>query len=157
MRRHEREIRDFSEILSIIERSPVLRLGMVDDGEPYVVPLNFGYTSEDGLLTLYIHSATEGRKIDILKKSPRICFELDTSFNLIRHEFPCRWSAEYESVIGTGTVTFLTDSAEKKAALDHIMHRYGFEGHPLYNEQALERACLYKITVSQLTGKRNLL
>ncbi|MBD9243128.1 MAG: pyridoxamine 5'-phosphate oxidase family protein, partial [Clostridiales bacterium] len=43
MRRSDREITDLGEILSIINDCKVIHLAMVDDGEPYLLPLNFGY------------------------------------------------------------------------------------------------------------------
>jgi nitroimidazol reductase NimA-like FMN-containing flavoprotein (pyridoxamine 5'-phosphate oxidase superfamily) len=48
---------------------------MVDDGKPYVVALNFGYDREGDDLILYLHSAMEGKKIDILKKIQQCIFK----------------------------------------------------------------------------------
>ena len=50
---------------------------MTDGGVPYIVPLNYGYEYADGELTFYFHSAKEGRKLEILKKNPTVCLELD--------------------------------------------------------------------------------
>lgn len=68
MRRKEREICDPEEMESIISRACVCRLAMCEGYAPYVVPLCFGYEGE----YLYFHSATEGRKLEILKKNPRV-------------------------------------------------------------------------------------
>ena len=64
MRRQDREISDFSEIIRIIESCDCCRLGFVDNREAYIVPLNFGYEIKGSDLTLYFHSAKEGRKIN---------------------------------------------------------------------------------------------
>lgn len=73
MRRKDREVTDIRQIESIIEKAKVVHIGMIDDGVPYVVPMQYGYVFTDGALTLYLHSAQEGRKIDcIKKKSERI-------------------------------------------------------------------------------------
>ena len=48
MRRSDREITFIEEKLAVIEKNKVMRLAMVDNGRPYVVPLNYGYTYENG-------------------------------------------------------------------------------------------------------------
>ena len=68
MRRNDREITDLNEIISIINDCKVIHLAMVDDGEPYLLPLNFGYSCESGAFSFFCHSAREGRKLDILRK-----------------------------------------------------------------------------------------
>ena len=77
MRRSDREITDLGEILSIINDCKVIHLAMVDDGEPYLLPLNFGYACEGGAFSFFCHSAREGRKLDILRKNPIVAFEMD--------------------------------------------------------------------------------
>ena len=75
MRRSDREITDLNKIISIINDCKVIHLAMLDDGEPYLLPLNFGYTYEDGAFSFFCHSAREGRKLDILRKNPTVAFE----------------------------------------------------------------------------------
>ena len=79
MRRNDREIKDRKEIDGIIRRCRVCRLAMCDDGQPYIVPLNFGY---DGRF-LYFHAAPEGRKIDIIKRNNRVGFEFDILHDIV--------------------------------------------------------------------------
>lgn len=66
MRRKDREIKNFDEIISVLEKCKVLHLAMISDGKPYSVPVNFGYIvrEEDGQkkLAVYIHGAGEGKK-----------------------------------------------------------------------------------------------
>ena len=76
MRRKEREVTDLTRIREILEECEVCHLGLVEDGKAYVVPLNFGYTLEDGKLSLYFHSAASGRKVEILRKNPMAAFRL---------------------------------------------------------------------------------
>jgi nitroimidazol reductase NimA-like FMN-containing flavoprotein (pyridoxamine 5'-phosphate oxidase superfamily) len=120
------------------------------------VPLNFAYETNEEQIVFYFHSATEGRKIDILKKDPYVCFELDDSFKITRNETPCKWSAEHESVVGYGNIEFINDDRDKKAAMDLIMHRYGYEGIAEYVPAVFHRTLLYKLTVCQVTGKSNI-
>ena len=83
MRRKDREVTDIRQIESIIEKAKVVHIGMIDGGAPYVVPMQYGYVFTDGALTLYLHGAKEGRKIDCIKKNPNVCIELETDIALI--------------------------------------------------------------------------
>ena len=69
MTKRELEITDTEEILDILERGQVLHLGLSDDDMPYVVPMNYGYTYENGKLVLYIHGAKSGYKYEVIKKN----------------------------------------------------------------------------------------
>jgi len=42
MRRVDREIKDPNAIRAIMAEAPVCRIGLSDDGMPYVVPMSFG-------------------------------------------------------------------------------------------------------------------
>ena len=70
MRRKDREVTDPAAIRQILDSAKVMYMGLSDLGEPYVVPLNYGYTLENGILTLYFHSAPAGRKMESLKENP---------------------------------------------------------------------------------------
>jgi hypothetical protein len=51
MTRRELEITNLAEITEILDKSKIVHIAMVDDGEPYMVTMNYGYTMEDGKLT----------------------------------------------------------------------------------------------------------
>ena len=120
MRRKEKQITDIAEIENIIQRCPVCRLGLSDGTEPYVVPVNFGYQRG----TLWLHSAREGRKIEILRRNPRVCLEFDLDFELKTGREACSWSARYRSALAFGTATIIDDPALKRRGLDVIMAHY---------------------------------
>jgi nitroimidazol reductase NimA-like FMN-containing flavoprotein (pyridoxamine 5'-phosphate oxidase superfamily) len=152
MRRSEKEMGDEAEIREVIRRSLVCRLGMVDDGTPYVVPLSFGY--EDG--NLFVHSAPEGRKIETLRKNPRVCFEFDVDCQVVRAEKPCNWSMRYRSVVGFGRAEFVDDPAEKRRALAAIMRQYADAGERFtFPDQGLERTTVIRVAVESMTGKQS--
>ena len=122
MRRKDREITDETAIRAILDKAQVLHLAMIDGDRPYVVPLHYGYTLENGVLTLYLHSAKEGRKLDVLQKNGRVAFVLETDVSSISGgEIPCKYGAAYASVMGEGKAAFLTDPAKKAAALQILM------------------------------------
>ena len=122
MRRKDREITDETAIRAILDKAQVLHLAMIDGDRPYVVPLHYGYSLIDGRLTLYLHSAKEGRKLDVLQKNGRVAFVLETDVSSISGgEIPCKYGAAYASVMGEGKAVLLTDLAEKAAALQILM------------------------------------
>ena len=150
MRKADREIKDPGELEDIIRRAEVCRLAMVDDGEPYIVPLNFGY--RDG--SLYFHCAREGRKLDILRKNPKVCFELETDVHLVKGEKACQWSTSFESVIGWGTATFVLDEKEVKEGLEILMSHYT-DGPYDFDPRSLSLTALITVKVERMTGKRS--
>ncbi len=82
MRRQDREVKDFDKITATIEGCDCCRLGLNDDGQVYIVPMNFGFKVQNNNIVLYFHGASEGRKIDILKRNPHVGFEMDTGHHL---------------------------------------------------------------------------
>ena len=154
MRRKDREITDITEIAAILENCEVARLGLTDGVEAYIVPLNFALERTGDTLTLYFHSATEGRKVELLRKSGRVCVEADRLIRTEGGREACSWTAKYESVIGYGTVRFL-EGAAKSGALDRLMERYGFEGKPEYSDESLARVCVCALELDSVSGKRS--
>ena len=120
MRKKEYEITDPAEIEGILREALICRLAMTDGQVPYVVPLNFGYRER----ALYFHTGRAGKKIDILKKNPVVCFEADIDAELMPSDTACGYSMRYRSVIGTGRAEFLDDRDMKRNALDIIMGHY---------------------------------
>ena len=75
MRRKDREVTDSQKIREIILSCRCCRLGFYDNGEVYIVPLDFGYYENNGRRVFYFHGAKEGRKYRLTEKSPTVGFE----------------------------------------------------------------------------------
>lgn len=71
--------------------------------------LNFGYERKGDSLILYFHSAYEGHKMEILKKTPSVYVQMNCVDEFISgsHENPCAFCWRYDSVMGAGEVEFL--------------------------------------------------
>lgn len=149
MRRKDKEIADPALLSAILGGAFVCRLGLAGDGEPYVVPVNFVCSGG----CLYLHSACEGKKIEILKRNNRVCFEAEAGVELVRSERACDFGARYVSVIGTGTASFVEDSAEKSRVFDLFMAKYAGPGAWSYPETALRGVAVIRVDVETLTGK----
>lgn len=149
MRRKDREIKSKEEIESVIRESLVCRLGMADENGPYIVPLSFGYA--DGCL--FFHSAKEGRKLNILRKNNKVCFEVDMVGEIVRGDKACDWGMKFKSVIGFGNAFIVEDVELKKAALDVIMRHYS-AGSFEYDEKKLDSTVVIKVEIESMTGKK---
>ncbi len=122
MRRKDREITDIETIRAILDKAKVLHLAMIDGARPYVVPMNYGYALADGRLTLYLHSAKEGRKLDVLQQNERVAFVLETDVSPVSGgDIPCKYGEAYASVMGEGTAVLLDDPVQKIEALQILM------------------------------------
>ena len=114
MTRRELEVTEMSDILYILDESKVLHLGLVDDGMPYIVPMNYGYTMEDGKLTLYLHGANKGYKLDVIRKNPVCCFEMECEVEPFEGKKPCQYGMAYYSLMGRGKVEFVEEVDAKR-------------------------------------------
>ncbi len=150
MRRKEQEITDIDEIEKIIGRASSCRIGLVDGGEPYVVPVCFGYERN----TVYFHSAPEGRKVEIIQQNGKACFEVTTDEEIVKAGKPCKWSIKYRSVIGKGTASVLEGDEEKTHALRLIMRQYGGDNFD-FARSSLDSTLIVKIAIESLTGKQS--
>ena len=154
MRRSDREVTDISEIIEIIKKCDVCRLALSENNIPYIVPINFGYEYKNEKLTLYFHGADEGKKHEIMKNNPNVCFEMDCSHKLIEADEACNYTMEYESVIGIGRVYYCNDKSEKINALEHLMKQYTKDKTFTFPDHVLDSVTVFKLEVAEFTGKR---
>ena len=150
MRRGEQGITDRTEIDSIIRRSQLCRLGLSDGGQPYVVPLCFGY---DGKF-LYFHCAKAGRKLDILRKNNNVCLEFDLVEGMVEADQGYDWGIKYQSVVGFGSAWLVEDVKEKQNAMTLLMAQYS-NGTFSFPEAILSQTAVVKVVIETLTGKRS--
>lgn len=151
MRRRDKQITDRAEIESIIQKAAICRIALCVNNVPYIVPLNYGYKDN----ALYLHSAREGKKIDMLAKNSRVCFEIDTDHELVLCEDGCECSFKYKSVIGFGEAHIVNDPVEKKNALDVIMEHYTGKTSFNYGEKAINAVAVIKLEIESMTGKKS--
>lgn len=151
MRRSDREITDFNEIVEIIKRCDVCRLALNDEEYPYILPLNFGMQVENGKIVLYFHGADEGRKYALIEKNNKAGFEMDCGHRLVMDDESMSCTMEYESVIGQGIIEKVSDE-EKYDALMILMRQYHQEDFP-FNKDIMPRTTVLKLTVSSYTAK----
>lgn len=154
MTRRERQVTDRETILGILKRSKIVHIGLVDGNEPYVVPMNYGYTmTEDGKLSLYLHGATQGRKLDLMRRNPRVFFEMECDIQEFEGDVACRYGMAYSSLMGHGKAVFLENPEEKMQALSLFMKTQtgkNFE----FTEKLVKVVSVIRIDVIDYTAKR---
>lgn len=150
MRRLDKLITDRTQIDQLIHQSRVCRIAMAMDNEPYLVPMNFGY---DGL-AVYLHTATQGRKIDFFETNPRVCLEFEASSQLHADpEVACRWTSEFASVIGYGVIRELTGDDQKRDGLNQIMQHYSGHDDWEFAPEKVSPTRVWRIEIESLSGK----
>ena len=155
MRRKDREVTDFNEQLAIIKKCDVCRIALNDDGYPYIVPMNFGMDVQDGQLYFYFHCATEGKKLDLIRKDNRAFFEMDCGHQLILNQEHMSCTMTYESVMGKGTLEFVAEE-EKLDALKILMGQYHAEEFQFHTD-LIPVTTVLRMTVTEMTGKRRII
>ena len=150
MRRSDKEITEKPAIEAIIRKSLVCRLALSDGTRPYIVPLCFGYQDN----TLYFHGAPEGRKMDMIRENSSVCFEFDTSTEIVKGEEACSWGMRYQSVIGFGNALLVDDIEEKRKALGIIMGQYCGPSSS-FPEDVLAHTAVIKVEIESMTGKQS--
>lgn len=152
MRRSDREVKDFEEIVAIMQKCDVCRIALNNDGYPYILPLNFGMTVENDKIELYFHGAMEGTKYDLIAKDNRASFEMDCGHTLITDAEHGSCTMNYESVIGQGHIEILSDD-EKFEALKILMAQYHKEDFE-FNKAVMPSTKVFKLVVERVTGKK---
>lgn len=152
MRRKDREITDFNEIIEIIKKCDVCRIALNDNDFPYIVPLNFGFDVQGEQVYFYFHSAMEGTKLDLIAKDNRATFEMDCEHNLILYKERMSCTMGYASVIGHGTIEILPEE-DKYNALKILMKQYHAEDFK-FNTDIMDVTTVMKMTVIDMVGKR---
>lgn len=152
MTRREFEVKDPEVIRNILDGSKYLHLGLVDDGMPYVVPMSYGYVMEDGKLTLYLHSAVKGYKLDVIAKNPVCCFEMNCNVEPFQGKIPCQYGIAYYSLMGRGKAVMVEDVEEKERAMTILMKTQTGKDFT-FNERLVSIVSVIRIDVTDYTAK----
>lgn len=154
MRRKDRQVTDRTEIYKVLNECDVCRVGFCDEGQVYIVPMNFGYEEKSGKLTFYFHSAGQGRKVELFRRGGRAGFELDCAHRLVRAEKACGYTEMYKSIIGTGR-PYEVPEEEKLAAMKTVMAHYT-DAELEYDPAMMARVRLFALEVEELSCKEHI-
>ena len=150
--KRESRVTDPTEIIRILDTAKVLHLGLSVNDEPYVVPMNYGYTMEDGKLTLYLHSAVRGKKLDMIQANSKVFFELDCDQMPFEGRVPCQYGMVYSSIMGRGTATLVEDPEAKMQAMSILMKTQTGKDFT-FNERLVSIVTVIRIDALEYTAK----
>ena len=152
MTKRELQITDPDQIKEILDTARVLHLGLAVDNEPYVVPMNYGYSIEDGKLVLYLHSALRGKKLDMIRANPNVFFSLECGLTPFEGQVACQYGVAYSSVMGRGIARLVEDVEEKKQAMSILMKTQTGKDFT-FEDRLVSIVAVIRIDVSEYTAK----
>ncbi|MGI6711821.1 MAG: pyridoxamine 5'-phosphate oxidase family protein [Bacillota bacterium] len=155
MRRKDLAVNDPTRIDEIILSCDCCRLAFADGTHPYIVPLSFGYERKDEMQVFYFHGASVGRKVDLIRRLGYAGFELDGGGIVNPNEKACDFSVRYQSIVGEGEITELTDAMEKTQALQVIMKRYSGRGDWEFPEAVLAKTGVFRLVVKEICAREH--
>lgn len=153
MTKRERQVTDREEIVEILDKCKILHLGLVDGDEPYVVPMNYGYTMEGDDLTLYMHCAVKGRKLDIIRENPKVFFQMECDVEPFAGRVACQYGTTYASIMGRGVAELVEDVEEKKSALSVFMKSQTGKDFS-FDDRMVSIVAIIKVRALDYTAKR---
>lgn len=151
MRRSDRA-RDLDFSLALIDRCThgVMALSTGEE-VPYCLPLSLVRVGDD----LYFHCAHQGRKIDLLRRSPRVCVTF-VGEDRPAFEAPAEYTTWFQSAIVTGTAGEVTDPVEKIEALRALCQKVTpehMDGFDAAIEKSLAVTAVWKVHMEEISGK----
>ncbi|MDB5279674.1 MAG: pyridoxamine 5-phosphate oxidase family protein [Ferruginibacter sp.] len=138
-----------TQINNLLSSQVVGRLGCSKGKQPYVVPVTFAY---DGV---YIYGqTTEGTKLEILRKNPKVCFEVDTMTDM----------KNWQSVIIQGIFEELKSKEAEQTreilynrifplSTSSTIHTYGYLQNGKVEDNAKIKDVMYRIAIKKVTGR----
>lgn len=153
MTRREREVTDMEEITRILEESKIVHIGLCDGDQPYVLPMNYGYVFEEGKLVLYLHGAKKGYKYDVIRKNPKVSFEMECDVVPFEGRIACQYGTAYASIIGRGKAEIIDDVDEKIKGLAVLMKTQTGKDFR-FDEKLVSIVNVIRITASDFTAKK---
>lgn len=157
MRRKDRMITDFSTIKEIVNGNNAAFIAMTDEGKPYGVMLNYAPVFDGEVLRLIFHSASAGRKIDILKSNPDVAVFINdhNAMKIVNAgSDSSNWTTHYRSVSIEGTARFITEIDEKRSIAEKFM-RHFTESEINIPSQVLDITSFFEVLAHSISGKQN--
>jgi nitroimidazol reductase NimA-like FMN-containing flavoprotein (pyridoxamine 5'-phosphate oxidase superfamily) len=158
LRRVDRKIEDEKALRRLLAHQQYMTLSMADGGEPYAVPL--GYVYDEAVDIIYFHCAKEGKKMQFLKKNPRVWCVVTLDEGV--QEGAC--VNLYASAMFSGRVEWVTDAEEKRRVMNLFAEKLSRDSESVKQrlkglfaggEAALSGVVFAKVKVEELSGKRS--
>ena len=150
MRRKERE-KDAAFAFRVLRDCDYATLATLNaDGTPYCIPISPVSINN----FIYFHCAAEGKKLDNINQNNAVCVSCVSRVKPV----PEKFTTEFESAVIAGKCEMVPDEAEKIMALRALCEKYAssnMDGFDAAIARNLHRTCVYKVHITQITGKAN--
>jgi len=143
---------DAETVYKILDEAFVCHVGFVVDGQPFVIPTNFGRVAD----TVYLHGSAASRMLRTLSGGIPVCVTVTLVDGLVLARSAFHHSVNYRSVVILGTAKLVEDPTEKMEALrlftEHIMKgRWDEIRRP--NEQELKGTIVLALPLEEVSAK----
>ena len=143
---------DAETVYPILDKGFVCHVGFAVDGQPYVIPTNYGRSGD----TLYLHGSAASRMLKTLSTGVPVCVTVTHVDGLVLARSAFHHSVNYRSVVILGTARLVDDPAEKMEALrlftEHVMKgRWDDVRQP--TEQELRATTVLALPLEEVSAK----
>lgn len=153
MRRDDRQITDQQELDEILNQSKFIIIAMCIRNEPYIVTLSYGYDKIKK--ALYLHTGTEGKKMDFIAQNPNVCATVIEDGGYIAGE--C--GHKYRTIVLNGAISVVEDENEKMSGIDVLLNH--LENNPgaikenaVKNELLFQNTAILRLDIKNMVGKK---
>ena len=143
---------DRDTVFKILDEAFVCHVGFVREGQPFVIPTNFGRSGE----TIYLHGSAASRMLRTLSEGVPVCVTVTLADGLVLARSAFHHSVNYRSVVVLGTARLVEDPSEKMEALrlftEHIM-KGRWEEIRWPTEQELKATTVLALPLEEVSAK----
>lgn len=143
---------DRETVYAILDAGFVCHVGFSVDGQPYVIPTNYGRSGD----TLYLHGSAASRMLRTLSDGVPVSVTVTLVDGLVLARSAFHHSVNYRSVVILGTARLVENPAEKMEALriftEHVMKgRWDDVRQP--NEQEMKATSVLALPIEEASAK----
>lgn len=143
---------DEQTVFQILDQGFVCHVGFCVDGQPFVIPTNYGRSGQ----TLYLHGSAASRMLKTLSEGVPVCVTVTLVDGLVLARSAFHHSVNYRSVVILGTARLVSEPAEKMEALrlftEHVMKgRWDDVRQP--TEQELKATTVLALPLEEVSAK----
>jgi uncharacterized protein len=139
-------------VYSILDTAFVCHVGFSVDGQPFVIPTNFGRSGD----TLYLHGSAASRMLKTLSDGVPVCVTVTHVDGLVLARSAFHHSVNYRSVVILGKAQLVEDLAEKMEALriftEHVM-KGRWNDVRIPTEQELKATTVLSLPLEEVSAK----
>jgi nitroimidazol reductase NimA-like FMN-containing flavoprotein (pyridoxamine 5'-phosphate oxidase superfamily) len=139
-------------VYSILDTAFVCHVGFSVDGQPFVIPTNFGRSGD----TLYLHGSAASRMLKTLSGGVPVCVTVTHVDGLVLARSAFHHSVNYRSVVILGKAQLVEDPAEKMEALriftEHVM-KGRWNDVRIPTEQELKATTVLSLPLEEVSAK----